>query len=200
MAYQVFNPNREQGLHAFRGYSWTDTRHVLDLKRGGPRRRQVVELDPLTYRRWSWEAGMDETQRATWVAFLEAVGWTRDAFLLLDPRDPDQDQVALEPAAGDGARVTFSLPTVDTDPAYRWYPRATGVELWVNAVSVGAAAAVDTDARTVTYAVAPGVGLSVAASFTPLRLVHLVEAPEVRSEMQTWARYVLELQELVRDA
>jgi hypothetical protein len=46
-----------------------------------------------------------------WELLLQTRGIPREAPLVEDPRDPVRELVALEPAVGDGARVTLSLPT-----------------------------------------------------------------------------------------
>lgn len=199
MALQVFNPNADEGRHAWRDYTWQDELPVLQLERGGPMQVQTVQLAPYTFRRWSWPAGLDEVQRATWLAFLEAVGFTRDCFLLLDPRDPVRELVATEPAVGDAARLVFSFPTNNALADYRWYPLAASVRAFVAGVET--ACTVQVDARTITFAAPPAGGATVRVTYQGLRLVRLVEAPELQSHpsSRSYATYQLDLQEVVRD-
>lgn len=205
MAYLVYNPDLDEGRAPFRDYSVAYMRHQVDLERGGPMRRQAVELDPVTYRRYRWSAALREdlAQRTAWEAFLDQLGWGRLPFLIRDPRDAVRVQLALEPSVGDGARVEFSLPTVDTVDTYNLYALASSVQLYVNGAPVAHASS-DQDARTITAAAPPGIGQSVAATFQPLRLVvvaasQLQAGLELRSTHQHRATYELELEELVRD-
>jgi len=201
MALAVFNPLLDQGFTAFMGYTWRDDQAVKSWKRGAPGRFQAVALEDLSRRSWTWPAGLDETpaQRATWEAFLRARDFTREPFLLRDPKDAPRLAVPLEPSTGDGARTEFSLPTGSTDEESRWYALAGSVQLYV-AGSPVATGSVDVDARTVTYAAPPGLGLAVTADYAPLRLVRLLAAPTMTGVDPDWTRYELALEEVLRDA
>lgn len=109
-----------------------------------------------------------------------------------------RELVALEPAVGDGVRVTFSLPTAEASPDYRWYPKQGTVVGYVNGVSAGLAS-VDTDSRTVTFAAAPGVGATVKATHRGIRLVRIAEAPTFQGVTKRYGRYELVLAEEGRD-
>ncbi len=109
-----------------------------------------------------------------------------------------RELVALEPAVGDGARATFSLPTAEASPDYRWYPKQGTVVGYVNGVAV-AVASVDTDARTVTFAAAPGVGAAVNATHRGLRLVRLAEPPTFQGVTKRYGQYELGIEEVLRD-
>lgn len=201
MPLAVFNPDLDQGYTAFMGYTWKDDQVVKAWRRGGPGRFQAVVLEDLSRRVWTWPAGLNETpaQRAAWETFLRARDFTREAFLLRDPKDADQADVPLEPATGDGARTTFSLPTGTSDERYRWFALSSSVVVKVSGspVTLGS---VDVDARTVTYAAPPGLGLAVTADYTPLRLVRLLAAPTMTGADPEWTRYELALEEVLRDA
>jgi hypothetical protein len=106
--------------------------------------------------------------------------------------------VALEPAVGDGARVTFGLPTAEASPDFRWYPKQGSVVGYVNGVAVPVTS-VDTDARTVTFAAAPGVGATVKATCRGLRLVRLAEPPAFQGVTKRFGQYDLALDEVLRD-
>ena len=198
MAYAVFNDGTTDGREPWVDYEFVDEPFVEDLGEKAPGRTECVELFACTRRRYRWPAGLTEAQRMTWEAFLQARGILRDAFLIEDPRDPVRELVALEPAVGDGARVTFSLPTAETSPDYRWYPKQGTVVGHVNSVAV-TVASVDTDARTVTLAAAPGVGATVAATYRGLRLVHIAEPPTFQGVTKRYGRYELALVEVIRD-
>lgn len=79
------------------------------------------------------------------------------------PAIPCAKLVASEPAVGDRARVTFSLPTSSASPELRWYPKQVTVVGYVNGVAA-TLASVDTAARTVTFAAAPGSSPGVSAT------------------------------------
>ena len=132
MAYAVFNDGATDGREPWVDYEFTDEPFVEDLGEKAPGRTERVELFACSRRRYRWPAGLTEAQRVAWEAFLQARGILRDAFLVEDPRDPVRELVALEPAVGDGARVTFSLPTNETSPDFRWYPKQGTVVGYVN--------------------------------------------------------------------
>ena len=163
MAYAVFNDGATDGREPWVDYEFVDEPFVEDLGETAPGRTERVELFGCTRRRYRWPGGLTEVQRVAWEAFLQARGILREAFLIEDPRDPVRELVTLEPAVGDGARVTFSLPTAEGSPDFRWYPKQGTVVGYVNGLTV-AVASVDTDARTVTFAVAPGGGVAAAAT------------------------------------
>jgi hypothetical protein len=142
------------------------------------------------------EPGVD--RGAAWEGFLRLRGIQREAFLVEDPRDPVRELVALEPAVGDGARVTFGLPTAEASSDFRWYPKQGSVAGFVNGAAV-TIASVDTDARTVTFVAAPGVGATVKATYRGLRLVRLAEPPSFQGVTKRYGRYELALEELLRD-
>lgn len=198
MAYAVFNDGATDGREPWVDYEFVDEPFVEDLGEKAPGRTERVELFACTRRRYRWPSGLNEAQRVAWEAFLQARGILRDAFLIEDPRDPVREFVALEPALGDGARVTFSLPTVEASPDFRWYPKQGTVVGYVNGVAAELAS-VNTDTRTVTFAVAPAVGASVAATYWGLRLVRLAEPPSFQGVTKRFGRYELAIEEVVRD-
>lgn len=198
MAYAVFNDGATDGREPWVDYEFTDEPYVEDLGEKAPGRSERVELFACSRRRYRWPAGLTEPQRVAWEAFLSAHGIVRDAFLVEDPRDPVRELVALEPAVGDGARVTFSLPTAEASPDYRWYPKPGTVVGYVSGVAV-AVASVDTDARTVTFAAAPGVGAAVNATYRGLRLVRLTEPTTYQGVTKRFGRYEFEFVEVPRD-
>ena len=144
MAYAVFNDGATDGREPWVDYEFTDESFVEVLEEKGPGRTERVELFACSRRHYRWPAGLTEPQRVAWEAFLSARGYLRDAFLIEDPRDPVRELVALEPAVGDGARVTFSLPTSEASQDFRWYPKQGSVVGYVNGAVV-AVASMDTD-------------------------------------------------------
>ncbi len=198
MAYAVFNDGATDGREPWVDYEFVDEPFVEDLGEKAPGRTERVELFACTRRRYRWPAGLTEAQRVAWEAFLQARGILRDAFLIEDPRDPVRELVALEPSVGDGARVTFSLPTAEASPDFRWYPKPGTVVAYVNGCAA-AAASVDTDARKVTFAAAPGVGAAVAATYRGLRLVRLSELPTFQGVTKRFGRYEFAIEEVLGD-
>jgi hypothetical protein len=198
VAYAVFNDGATDGREPWVDYEFVDEPFVEVLDENGPGRTECVELFACPRRRYRWPAGLTEAQRVAWEAFLLAGGILRDAFLIEDPRDPVRELVALEPAVGDGARVTFSLPTADASPDFRWYPKQGSVVGYVSGATA-ALASVATDARTLTFAAPPAPGATVKATYRGLRLVRLVEAPAFQGETKRFGRYEFAVEEVLRD-
>ncbi|MGE0192477.1 MAG: hypothetical protein AB7T63_10605 [Planctomycetota bacterium] len=198
MAYAVFNDGATDGREPWADYEFTDEPFVEVLEDHAPGQAARVELFACTRRRYRWPAGLTEPQRVAWEAFMQAHGITRDAFLIEDPRDPIRELVALDPAVGDGVRVTFSLPTYEASPDFRWYLKQGSVVGFVNGVAA-AIASVDTDARTVTFAVPPAPAAMVAATYRGLRLVRLAEPPALQGVTKRFGRYEFAIEEVLRD-
>lgn len=197
MAYAIFNDGSTDGREPWADYEFTDEPFVEVLEDHGPGASERVELFACTRRRYRWPAGLTEAQRAAWEAFLQAHGITRDAFLIEDPRDPVRELVALEPAVGDGVRVTFSLPTSESSPDFRWYPKQGSVEGYVAGAPI-AVASVNTDGRAVTFVVPPAAFAAVAVTYRGLRLVRLGSTSAFQGTTQRYGRYELDLRELLR--
>ena len=198
MAYAVFNDGATDGREPWVDYEFVDEPFVEVLEEKGPGRTERVELYACTRRRYRWPAGLTEPQRVAWEAFFHSCGILRDVFLVEDPRDPFRELVALEPATGDGVRITFSLPTTDTSSDFRWYPKQGSVQAYVNG-SLATVASVDTDARAVTLAAPPALGATVDASYRGLRLVRLTEPVTIQGVTRRFGRYELGLDEVCRD-
>lgn len=199
MALSVYNAAMGDGEAPFRDYTWTDVPLVATWTPKGPGQVTGLALAPYALREWSWGQGLTDAQRIAFQAFFATLDWVRAPFLLRDPRDLVR-RVTLEPAVGDGGRTLFSLPTVEADADYLFYPlnnaEASGV---VAGVPGFALAFVNTDARTVQFAAPPGIGLAVALDYRPLRLARVKEAVELASMMQTYVHATLSLEQLVRD-
>ena|GEM_PF-1286358 len=198
MAYAVFNDGATDGREPWVDYEFTDVPFVEVLDGQGPGRTERVELFACSRRLYRWPGGLTEPQRVAWEEFLRGRGIQRDAFLIEDPRDPVRELVALEPVVGDGARLTFSLPTGEASPDYRWYPKQGTVLGYVNGLAV-AVSNVDTDARMVTFAAVPGVGATVATTYRGLRLVRLADAPSFQGATKRFGQYEFALDEVLRD-
>lgn len=197
MAYAVFNDGATDGREPWADYEFTDEPFVEVLDDHAPGQGAHVELFACSRRRYRWPAGLTEPQRVAWESFLQAHGITRDAFLIEDPRDPVRDLVPLEPAVGDGALVTFSLPTAESSPDFHWYPKQGSVVGYV-AGAPAAVASVDTTARTVTFAGPPAPAATVAATYRGLRLVRVVAPPTVQGVTRRYGKYELSLEEMLR--
>ncbi|MCA9314224.1 MAG: DUF2460 domain-containing protein [Planctomycetota bacterium] len=198
MAYAVFNDGATDGREPWVDYEFTDEPFVEVLGESAPGQTERVEIFACTRRRYRWPAGLTEAQRVAWEAFLQARGIVREAFLVEDPRDPLRELVALEPSTGDGARVTFSLPTAEASPDFRWYPKQGSVVGYVAGVPA-AVASVDTTARTVTFAAPPAPAAAVAATYRGLRLVRLSDPPTYQGVTKRFGRYEFALEEVLRD-
>jgi len=198
VAHAVFNDGATDGREPWVDYEFTDEPFVEVLEEKGPGRTERVELFACSRRHYRWPAGLTEPQRAAWEAFLLVRGYLRDAFLIEDPRDPVRELVALEPAVGDGARVTFSLPTAEASPDFRWYPKQGAVVGYVAGAPV-AIASVNTDARTVTFAAPPALAAGVAVTYRGLRLMRLSGPPSFQGVTKRFGQYELALEEVVRD-
>lgn len=198
MALTVLNPSLEGGRTTYREYSWVDEPAVATWRRKGRGQVTALALSDVVLRRWRWELGMDEDQRRSWAAFLEALGWIRAPFLLRDPRDGVRT-TTLEPAVGDGVTTVFSLPTSEAHADFGFYPQNDlAVAYGLEGSTPRALSAIGTDARTVTFAAAPGAS-AVFLVYRPLRLVRLVLPPELASSHQVFARASCELEQLARD-
>ena len=198
MAYAVFNDGATDGREPWADYEFTDEPFVEVLEDRGPGQSERVELFACTRRRYRWPAGLTESQRVAWEEFLQAHGITRDAFLIEDPRDPVRELVTLEPAVGDGLRVTFGLPSVESSSDFRWFPKQGSVIGYVAGAPTGVAS-VDTTARTVTFAASPAPASAVSATYRGLRLVRLAEPPAFQGVTKRFGRHELALEEVMRD-
>jgi hypothetical protein len=186
---KVFDPSPDSVLGA-----WGVLATVVEIALG------VAFLVPRAARLAAWSLLALSLVYACVVVFLGllARGVLRDAFLIEDPRDPVRELVALDPAVGDGARVTFSLPTAEASPDFRWYPKQGSVVGYVAGVAV-ALVSVNTDARTVTFAAPPAIAASVAVTYRGLRLVRLFEPPAFQGVTKRYGRYDLALEEVFRE-
>jgi hypothetical protein len=197
VAWTVLDLSLEGGRAPLREYGWTDRPLVALWKRKGPFHIQALELSPRTSRLWTWPILTDEAQRVSLQAFFQQLAWTRVPFLVRDPRDGAR-RVTLEPGVGNGAIVTFSLPTPESSEDFRFYPANLGTTLALLGGATPTAVTVNTDARTVTFAAAPG-AVSVELVYTPLRLARLVAPAEWASMSQVFSRPTLQIEEILRD-
>lgn len=152
------------------GYSYTDELPVSIRMDGGPFEESRTKLAALARRRYSWNLKRDDCPgflRTDVDDFLVQLRFLQfEAFYLKDPKDYARTGVSL--GTGDGAEVTFSLPSSGTES--RDYPiDNANLVVYVNAVPA-TVSSVDTDARTVTMASPPGLGLAVTADYDFYRL------------------------------
>jgi len=192
----VFNPDLEEGRHAMNGATVVTHRRVVAWPGPSPYRRRTVAVAPYSVRRYSWPQGLTPEQLETWLAFLEARGWTRDPFLIRDPRDVRRE---LEVGPGTGAATTFAMTTTDTDDDYRFYPLGAGADVVVAGGSPTTPASIDTDARTVTLGSPPAGAASVVLRYEPLRLVRVTADVSLELLDPGYFTYRLELEEVVRE-
>ena len=178
-------------------YGYRDALAVAEIRNGRPGFVRTVALDTLARRVYMLPERLSNAERATIEAFLKARGWTRDCFLFEDPKDAARTGVALGTAAG--GQVLFALTTTATDEDYRHFPKQGSVVLYADGNAVGVAS-VDTDARTITAASAPGAGKVMTCDFTGLRLVRLTAPPEWRGQTVDQWGYQVELEEILREA
>lgn len=172
-----------------RDYTWTDEPFLVDLLPSRPGFAERVALHPLPRRVYSLSRVWTDDERVALEAFAPPV-----PFLLEDPRDATQYDVALVPSTGDGTRTVFSLPT--TGAASRYYARlGTGVATANGAI---VSATFDVDARTITFGVAPTNGHAVNASFVPLRRVRLAAPVDWSSMTSRHGRADVEIEEIFR--
>lgn len=128
------------------------------------------------YRRfpYAW-GGLTSAQKATLDAFFIARGMTRDSFLWRDP-NPDADEPFVRTGAALGTstltQTVFSLPTGENE-AGGDYPVDDGRTVLYSDGAVVSSRTVQTDARTITAAVAPGNGHVITASYAFYRRVRL---------------------------
>lgn len=200
MAYLVLNGGTTAGRDALLGVSRAARPFLLEASRDRPGRAARVLAFPHAPYTWTWPLVLAGGQVKAMVDFLAALGHTRDAFLVLDTADARREDVTPEPAVGDGARVTFALPTAESSPEWPLYPMAGTVEARIGSPSATTpVASVDQDARTVTLAVAPGIGVAVRLAYTPLRLVRLAAPMDEQRPDPAFLLGGLELHEVFRD-
>ena len=184
-------------------YEHQDERPVALLENDGFRGQRTVDLVNLPARTYMLPETMTRAERLTFEAYLRARGFTRDAFLFQEPFVPGgsgdavRTAVALE-GVPDGAKKTFSLPTVATNEEYRYFPKQGSVVGKVGGVGQ-ALDAVDTDGRTITFHVAPAALSVLTADYTGLRLVRLKDVPKFKGQDVDWVGYLAQLEEIIRE-
>lgn len=148
------------------GYTYgEDTPHVvfMDGAVGQTVRRRIGP----TLRRYNLSIALTNSERVTLDAFLRAREHMGTAFYWTDPADHARTAVAL--GAGNGVKTVFSLPSGET---LLDYPiNDANAILKVNGTPVSRT--VQTDARTITAAVAPAGGTTVTCDYHYCRIVRL---------------------------
>lgn len=152
------------------GYSYTDELPVSIRRDGGPFEESRTKLAPVARRRYSWKLRRDDcpgflrTDVDNFLVQLRSLQF--ESFYLKDPRDALRSGVSL--GVGDGATQTFSLPSEGTES--RDYPIDNAALVVYVSGSPVAVSSVDTDARTITLAAAPGLGLAITADYEHYKL------------------------------
>ncbi len=152
------------------GYSYTDELPVSIRRDGGPYEESRTKLAPIARRRYSWKLRRDDcvgflrTDVDDFLAQLRSLQF--ESFYLKDPRDALRSGVSL--GVGDGATQTFSWPSVGTES--RDYPIDSAAMVVYVSGSPVTVSSVDTDARTVTLAAPPGLGLAVTTDYEHYKL------------------------------
>lgn len=198
MAYRVLNLNPADGLDPLLGWSRQDVPFVVELTKDQPSRGPRLQVFTAVPRSYRWPVLPARGTLDAWNALLASLGTVRDAFLLADPDDLERGPVTPEPAVGDGARVTFALPTAEASAEWPYYPLAGTARATVAGLVAGVAS-VDQDARTVTLAAAPAAAAAVRLWYRPLRLVRIVNPPQAVRPDPAVQLTDLELRELFRD-
>lgn len=179
-------------------YTYRDELPIEILGDDGPVYTDRYALLDITRRVYSWHIKRTTTERAAVDAFMALARSVQlEAFYIRDPKDDARTAVTLEPAVGDGARVTFSLPT--TGEERRHYPR-DDADLVVRVGGAPATvASVDTDARTITLAAPPGIGVAVEADYNGLRLCRLSAPFDWKGLDAAWFDATLVIEEIITD-
>lgn len=145
------------------GYGYSEDTECAVLTDGGAGESVRRQIGP-TLRRYSLAVSATNSERLVIDAFFRARTYVKDAFYWSDPADHSRTAVAL--GTGTGAQTVFSIPSGETLLDY-----PVTATLKVNGSPV--AATVQTDARTITAAVAPGLGTTVTADYDYYRKVRL---------------------------
>lgn len=177
---------------------WRDDLPVMLLRDGGPEEVVAEQLAPLAARRWRWPFEMSAPQRQAVDAFLvQARKLGTEAFYILDPHDAQRTAIAL--GTGNGAQVIWPLPSTLASEYRRDFPVDEAATLLkVNGVSV--TRTVQVDARTLTAAVAPGVGTTVTADYRAYRKVRIASPIDWSGVTAVWVGAELELVECLDGA
>ena len=152
------------------GYSYTDLLPVSIRHDGGPYEESRTKLAPTARRRYSWVLRRDDcpeflrTDVDDFLVRLRSLQY--ESFYLKDPKDALRTGVSL--GTGTGAATTFSLPSSGQES--RDYPIDNAALVVYVSGSPVTVSSVDTDARTVTLASPPGLGLAVTAAYEHYKL------------------------------
>lgn len=140
----------------------------------GSQSEQRVSLASRTLRvyRWPFRVSAASGTREALDAFFVARGGSGESFLVKDLKDYARTGVVLEPPTSDDVETVFSLPT--SGELAGDYPIDDANAILYRA-GVAAAKTVQTDARTLTAAVAPLTGGAMTADYWYRRRVKFAE-------------------------
>lgn len=134
-------------------YGYEDDRPVVVARMAGGASEQRATTASRKLRRYTLRFRTTAATRLALDAFFEARGYTAESFLWKDLKDYSRTGITLSPATGNGVATVFTIPT--TGMYGGDYPiDQAGTLLKVAGVSV--TRTVQTDARTLTAAAAPG--------------------------------------------
>lgn len=178
-------------------YSYQDELPVEVVQTEGPFYSDRYQVGLLSVRRYSWHLKRTTSERLLVDDFLvRARGVLFEAFYLLDPKDGARTAVSL--GVGTGAKTVFDLPALPLEEG-RYYPKNdSDLVVRVGGVPVAGSTA-QTDARTITLAVPPGLGVAVEADYNGLRLCRLVSPAEWRGIGADWWEVSFEISEILTD-
>lgn len=175
-------------------YSYRDELPTVIVAADGPYYTDRYSMAHLAARMYAWVLRRTDEERGVIDAFMQGVGFMRDAFYIKDPKDAERTGVDLG-TAGAGQTV-YTLPTLG-EPA-RGYPLGGSVTLYLDGAPVSVDS-VDTDARTITATTPATGGESVTADYTELRLVRLSAPYDWNGVDAKWYTTSMALTEVVGD-
>lgn len=185
-------------------YAYEDQDLRVRLAEDGPYQERVVNLLASTIPLRSWKVPLRRTKAEALVvdAFFADPTAT---FYFQDPQVRRRTAVSL--GSGDGAATVFALPSTATSENFRDYTKHDGagagsgsptpvvVRVAGSPVTVASASR---DGRTITLAVAPGLGQAVEADYDVVRLCRLDARPEWGGIGTDWLQAVLAIREVMR--
>lgn len=196
-----------------RTYRVADRSNIVILRDGGPQEITRRQVENLPKRRWTWDmvnrsdlASTSDQRQAADDFLVKSRKFGITPFLVHDPKDPRQVDYAL--GTGTGAQTVFPFPTTRTSEVFRHYPFDDASVLVYPALAtvtkvdgvVVAGRTIQTDARTVTFSVAPGGGLAVTISYDFYRLALFVgDEMEWEKPSSIHASASPEFEEILRD-
>lgn len=190
------SPRQEFDECPWADYGYRDELPHEALMDGGPYEVDRYAVADIPRRVYTWHLKRDRTERRVVDAFLANTHLAGvHSFYVRDPADDARADVPL--GTGDGGTTTFFLPS--TGEERRHYPRDDGDLVVKVAGTPVTVSSVDTDARSVTLAAPPGIGLAVTADFNGLRLVRQLMPHEWKGLSYSWFDATIVLEEILTD-